>query len=213
MEEEVKAYLKENPAFFERHAYLLTELYLPNPHGEGAISLAQRQQLAQRDKIRLLESKFTELVLNAEDNNKTSEKIHELTLGLLSAQDFEALNLHLTTFLADQFDLPNSQLKIWSTSGLLADKISAFVVPDVSISKWAQDLSQPYCGAMPKVDISAWFEESPASIAIIPLRKNDVFGVLLLPSTDKNRYYNGMGTLFLNRIGELVSASLLRYIN
>ncbi|HAF01008.1 MAG TPA: DUF484 domain-containing protein [Methylophilaceae bacterium] len=213
MEEEIKAYLKAHPEFFERHAYLLTELYLPSPHGDGAISLAQRQQLAQRDKIRVLESKFTELILNAEENDKTSEKIHRLTIGLLGAPSFDALNKHLTEFLSGQFDLPDSQLKIWSSSSLLADQISAFVVAEESLINWARDLSQPYCGPMPNVDIASWFTEAPASIAIVPLKGKDTFGLLLLPSQDKNHFYAGMGTVFLNRIGDLVSASLLRYIN
>jgi uncharacterized protein len=213
MEQEVKSYLKEHPEFFERNAHLLADLSLPNPHGEGTISLAQRQQLAQRDKIRVLESKFTELVLNAEENEKTANKIHQLTIGLLAALSFDALDQHLTTFLSEQFNLPNTQLKIWSSSSLLADQNSTFVVPDEAIVKWAQDLSQPYCGALPSVDIGQWFTEAPASIAIIPLKGKETFGLLLLPSQDKNHFYRGMGTLFLNRIGELVSASLLRYIN
>lgn len=214
MEQEVIEYLKENPEFFERHAHLLTELTLPNPHGEGAISLTQRQQLAQRDKIRVLESKFTELVLNAEENEQTSQKVHQLTLGLLAALSFETLDACLAKSLNEDFELPNSQLKVWSNSSLLADQIDTFIVPDESIVKWAQDLSQPYCGAMPKVDISEWFEKTPASIAIIPLKNHEeTFGLLLLPSEDKHHFYNGMGTVFLNQIGELVSASLLRYIN
>jgi uncharacterized protein len=213
MEEEIKAYLKSHPEFFEKHAHLLTEIYLPSPHGSGTISLAERQQLAQRDKIRVLESKFTELILNAEENDKTSEKIHRLTIGLLSAPNFEALNKHLNEFLQEQFDLPDAQLKIWSNSALLADKISAFIVADDALKNWAKDLTQPYCGAMPTVDINNWFTETPASIAIVPLRNKETFGLLVLPSNNNRRYYAGMGTLFLNRIGELVSASLLRFIN
>jgi uncharacterized protein len=214
MEEDIKTYLKAHPEFFEKNAHLLTELYLPNPHGEGAISLAQRQQLAQRDKIRVLESKFTELILNAEENDKTSEKIHRLTIGLLGAPTFEALNQHLTVFLREQFDLPDAQLKIWSNSALLADTISAFIVADDNLKNWAKDLSHPYCGTMPTtIDIQNWFSETPASIAIVPLRGETTFGLLLLPSANSKRYYAGMGTLFLSRIGELVSASLLRFIN
>ncbi len=213
MEDDIKAYLKANPEFFEKNAHLLTELHLPSPHGEGTISLAQRQQLAQRDKIRVLESKFTELILNAEENAVTSEKIHRLSIGLLGAPSFDALNKHLGEFLRDNFDLPNSQLKIWSNSSLLADRISAFVVVEDALKNWSRDLPQPYCGSMPTMDIAGWFNEPPASLAIIPLRGKDTFGLLLLPSHDKRRFYAGMGTLFLSRMGELVSASLLRYIN
>ena len=65
-ENDIKQYLKTHPDFFESHAHLLTELFLPSPHGKGTISLAERQQIAQRDKIRVLESRFTELILTAE---------------------------------------------------------------------------------------------------------------------------------------------------
>ena len=214
MEDDVKAYLKAHPEFFERNASLLTELYLPSPHGEGAISLAQRQQLAQRDKIRVLESRFTELILNAEENDKTSEKIHALTIGLLNAADFAALNQHVTAYLSAQFDLPNSQLKLWSGVSQLNDETSPiFVDADEGLKHWSQDLSQPYCGALPSMDIAHWFKETPASLAVIPLRHNaQTVGVLALPSDHKARFYAGMGTLFLSRIGELVSASLTRYL-
>ena len=46
--EQVKAYLQTHPEFFEQHAKLLAEITLPSPHGSGVISLAERQQLAQR---------------------------------------------------------------------------------------------------------------------------------------------------------------------
>jgi uncharacterized protein YigA (DUF484 family) len=189
-------------------------LSLPNPHGDGAISLAQRQQIAQRDKIRVLESKFTELILNAEENDATSEKVHRLTLGLLHAQDLNTLEQHLTDFLREQFDLPNSQLKLWSTQSTAANLTHpSLIVAEDALKNWTKDLSQPYCGQLPSVDIASWFVETPASIAIIPLRHNDTFGVLVIPSAQKSRFYPGMGTLFLNRIGELVSAALLRHLS
>ncbi len=212
MEDQVKEYLKSHPEFFEKNSYLLTELYLPSPHGNAAVSLAERQQLAQRDKIRVLEAKFNDLIVNAGKNDITAEKIHSLTIGLLSAANFEALNKHLTTFLSEQFDLPDAQLKIWSNSALLADKISAFTVADDALKNWSNQLSTPYCGIMPNVEIHDWFVQTPASIAIVPLKNDETFGLLVLPSTDHTRFYSGMGTLFLSRIGELVSASLLRFI-
>ena len=46
--EQVSDFLRRNPHFFEKNASLLTEIYLPSPHGSGAISLAERQQLIER---------------------------------------------------------------------------------------------------------------------------------------------------------------------
>ena len=57
-DDEIKNYLKNHPEFFEQNASLLAEIHLPSPHGSGTISLAERQQLAQRDKINALEERF-----------------------------------------------------------------------------------------------------------------------------------------------------------
>lgn len=210
-ESDIKHYLKSHPDFFERNAHLLTEIFLPSPHGKGTISLAERQQIAQRDKIRVMESKFTELILTAEENEATAAKVHELSLGLLFAKSVPALQQHLVEFLAEQFQLPHAQLKLWANESHPADHV--FIEAEDSLKNWAKDLSQPYCGTLPTMDIAGWFNESPASLAVIPMRYQEVtFGLLAIPSQQRSRFYAGMGTLFLNRIGELVSASLAKHI-
>lgn len=210
-ESDIKHYLKSHPDFFERNAHLLTELFLPSPHGKGTISLAERQQIAQRDKIRVLESKFTELILTAEENEQTANKVHELTLGLLFAKNVDSLHQHLVEFLASQFQLPQAQLKLWSNTSHAAGGV--FIDAEDSLKNWTKDLSQPYCGTLPTMDIAGWFSDTPASLAVIPMRYQDVtFGLLAIPSEQRSRFYAGMGTLFLNRIGELVSASLAKHI-
>jgi uncharacterized protein len=210
-ESDIKQYLKSHPDFFERHAYLLAELFLPSPHGKGTISLAERQQIAQRDKIRVLESKFTELILTAEENETTANKVHEMTLGLLFAKDVTELHKHCVEFLTSHFQLPNAQLKLWANDSHPADAI--FMSAEDSLKNWAKDLSQPYCGTLPTMDIAGWFSETPASLAVIPMRFQEVtFGLLAIPSAQRSRFYAGMGTLFLTRIGELVSASLAKHI-
>lgn len=210
-ENDIKHYLKAHPDFFESHAHLLAELFLPSPHGKGTISLAERQQIAQRDKIRVLESRFTELILTAEENEATANKVHELTLGLLFAKDVAALHTHLVAFLATHFQLPNAQLKLWVNDSHAADAL--FIDAEDSLKNWAKDLSQPYCGTLPTMDIAGWFADTPASLAVIPMRYQEVtFGLMAIPSEQRSRFYAGMGTLFLSRIGELVSASLARYI-
>ncbi|MES2547095.1 MAG: DUF484 family protein, partial [Pseudomonadota bacterium] len=77
---EIKTYLKNHPEFFEENAALLADIHLPSPHGSGTISLAERQQLAQRDKIAALESRFAELVLHAQQNDSTANKLHVFNL-------------------------------------------------------------------------------------------------------------------------------------
>lgn len=210
-EQEIKQYLKSHPDFFENNAALLSELFLPSPHGKGTISLAERQQIAQRDKIRVLESKFTQLILTAEENETTANKVHELTLGLLAAKDVATLHNHLVSFLGSHFQLPNSQLKLWANAS--HPESGVFIAAEESLKNWAKDLSQPYCGTLPTMDIAGWFSETPASLAVIPMRYQDItFGLLAIPSEQRSRFYAGMGTHFLSQMGELVSASLARHL-
>jgi uncharacterized protein YigA (DUF484 family) len=60
-----------------------------------------------------------------------------------------------------------------------------------------------------------WFGEAESivkSFAYVPLRADNVFGLLILASEDPQRFYADMGTLYLKRLGELVSAGLSRYL-
>ena len=77
----------------------------------------------------------------------------------------------------------------------------------------AQSLVAPYCGPKPGVELDSWFGEgiAPKSFALIALRGEKVIGLLAMASEDERRFYPEMGTLYLKRIGELVSAALLRY--
>ncbi|MBP8061801.1 MAG: DUF484 family protein, partial [Polaromonas sp.] len=60
-----------------------------------------------------------------------------------------------------------------------------------------------------------WLDEPAAaqSVALIALRTDAAaapFGLLVLASPEANRFASGMGTDFLQRIGELASAALSR---
>ena len=67
--EDVARYLREHPDFLNQHHELFSELTVPHPqHGGQAISLAERQLHALRDKIRALELKLAELIRFALQN-------------------------------------------------------------------------------------------------------------------------------------------------
>ena len=83
---------------------------------------------------------------------------------------------------------------------------------------FASSLTQPYCGVNSGFEAVKWLED-PAlamSIALIPLREGPIggsgaaFGMLVLASPDPQRFAGGMGTEFLEHIGELASAALSR---
>lgn len=215
-EEQIADYLRENPTFFEHNAHLLAEIYLPSPHGNGTISLAERQQLAQRDKIRILEAKLSELIQFGEENDVISEKVHRLSLGLQAARNFDALVQTVTHNLREDFRVPHVAMRLWAKPQDEADTFcEEFGEVDGELRSWTDSLLTPYCGHRPGLDLDRWFGETSAplkSFALIALRGEQAVGLLAMASEDEKRFYPEMGTLYLKRIGELVSVALLRYI-
>lgn len=213
--EEVTAFLRKHPQFFEQHVALLTELYLPSPHGNGTISLAERQQLAQRDKIRVLEAKVAEFLQYGRENDQISEKIHRLSLGLLAAPTLDVMVTLLMQDLRDSFSVPHVGLRLWANPRDNSDANHEIFRPiDAELRSWTQSLVEPYCGHRPGLELDSWFGEqaAPKSFALIALRSDKISGLLAIAADDEQRFHPEMGTLYLSRIGELVSAALLRYV-
>lgn len=211
--DEVKAYLKNHPDFFEENAALLADISLPSPHGSGTISLAERQQLAQRDKISALESRFAELVLHAQQNDSTANKMHVFNLRLHQAKSFDAIEQLISHDLPEMFDLSDTCLRIWVQP--LAQSSKANLVfgetPEV-VKTWIAARTQPYCGKPPAIVHDDWFIEPAASLAIIGLHQPNLLGFLALASDSDSRFYEEMGTDFLNQMSELISAALSRHL-
>ena len=217
-DQDIKNYLKNNPEFFEQNANFLADIHLPSPHGSGTISLAERQQLAQRDKINALEERFANLVANAQQNDAIANKIHALNLDLHQARSFDAIEQLISHHLPENFDLSDTCLRVWAEPLDPANQSNLVFSEIVNDTKtWLAALPQSYCGAPPAIVTDDWFLEPAASVAIIPLTigysTKQLIGFLALASDSKNRFYEEMGADFLNNIGELVSAALTRHID
>lgn len=214
--DQVKSYLRDHPEFFEQHASLLAEITLPSPHGSGVISLAERQQLAQRDKIRVLESLMDQMIANAEENETTSLKVHKFCLSLLEQHSFSALQQLIADTLRSEFNVTQSLIRIWvkpSNSAIINDTVFTHVSDE--FNDWIISLKQPHCGNRPQ-PAAGLLDGNLQSFAFVPLYKNvsdqHAFGVLVLGAEDSQRFKADMGTLYLERIGELVAAALLNHL-
>jgi uncharacterized protein YigA (DUF484 family) len=77
-------------------------------------------------------------------------------------------------------------------------------------------MAQPACGPLAVSDAAAWFGEIAPHLrafACIPLRPAagaTPVGVLVLASEEAKRFYPGMGTLYLEHLGQLAGAALAR---
>ncbi len=211
--EDVANYLRENPAFFESHADFLAQIRVPHPLGGQAIPISDWQVQALREKNKALESKLAELIQFGEENDVISEKIHRLTLGLLKARSIEALLAGVYLNLREDFAVPHSAMRIWTRGS--AESLPEFGPVSEEMKAFAAGLSQPYCGPNENAESSGWFGEAREhirSMAMMPLSDGTCFGMLALASEDARRFYPEMGTLYLRRLGELVSAALARIL-
>ena len=213
-EQDIADFLTRHPNFFNDFPTLLAELHIPHPHGTHAVSMSERQLIAMRDKVRMLESKLAELIQFGEENDGISEKLHALTLALLAARTPQDIVAALALHLREGFAVPHHALRVWN---LADDSVPGLTDP---VSQAARDgvaaMTQPVCGALAVNDASDWFGEvSPhlRAFACIPLRPTPAaapVGLLVLASEEAKRFYPGMGTLYLDRLSQLIGAALAR---
>ena len=206
--DDIAHYLQDHPEFFEQYSELLNLVTLADPHSGRAISITEKQMGNLRDKVRALEAKLGELIGFGMENDSISDKVHGLAVALIAAGDRAAVLRSLFSHLGGAFAVPHVTLRQWGHGE------DAGAVPD-SIKAFASGLQQPYCGAVTGQESAAWFGESAAhlrSMTQIALRQPDgvCFGLLLMASEDPHRFYPELGTLYLERIGEMAAAALLR---
>jgi hypothetical protein len=210
--------LQDNPGFFEEYAELLAQIYIPHPHGGRAIPIAERQILTLREKSRMLEGKLAELIQFGEENDAIGEKMHRLCLALLPAGELQATLQALYYNLREDFAVPHAALRLWpADAGAAAGGGAEFAPVSAELRSYAAGLEHPVCGAEANPEVLAWFGDTGAqlrSVGSIPLRGADKasIGMLVLASEDAQRFYPEMGTLYLQRLGELLSAALARHL-
>jgi uncharacterized protein YigA (DUF484 family) len=213
-EDDIANYLANTPGFFERHAGLLGAVQLTSPHSNRAVSLQERQAELLREKIKGLELKAAEMIRHGVENTAIADKLQRWTRELLLTREARDLPAVVAREIASQFQVPQVAIKVWGVSpGFAAEPYAQGASDDVMA--FASSLTLPYCGANPGLEAAQWLGEpsAAASLALIPLRTGgapQAFGLLVLASSDAQRFANDMGTSFLERIGELTSAALSR---
>lgn len=218
----VARYLQDHPEFFDHFAEMLAEISIPDPHNGRAISITERQMGTLRDKVRSLEGKLSQLIGFGEENDVISEKVHRLALALLETRTLAEVMGALYARMSGEFAVPHVAVRLWGL-GNEGDPAAEFSPVDEALRGRAGGMGRPYCGASESQPAVAWFGlAAPGirSVAQVPLREGGAdadgggacFGMLLLGSEDGRRFFPDMGTLYLERIGELVAAAALRAV-
>lgn len=193
----VAEYLQNNPDFFNEHAEILAEITLAHPHGGRTISLSERQMLVLRERVKELEKKLLEWMEIARENEALQNKVHQYTLAMIGVRDMATLHEVATRRLREIFSVPHAVIQVWQEQP-----------PSAEVMAFAEQHSKPVCAHQAVHDTQSWFGENAdhlRSFAYLPLRnETQSIGMLVLASEDAQRFYPEMGTVFLQRIAEMI---------
>jgi uncharacterized protein YigA (DUF484 family) len=216
-EDDIANYLANTPDFFLRHAELLAAVQFTSPHSNRTVGLQERQAEMLREKIKSLEQRIMEMIRHGSENVMLSDKILRWARSLLMVSDLHALPASIEQDIQNKFSVPQVGIRLW---GVAPDYAGLTAAKEVSedAKVFASSLMEPFCGLNTGFEAVGWLADpsTVTSLALIPLRggapgsMTPAFGLLVLASPDPHRFHSGMGTDFLARIGELVSAATSR---
>lgn len=213
--EQVAKYLERYPKFFAKHEYLLDSLYIPHDNVSGATSLLERLVERQRDKQAELEQQIEKMMQDARENERILQGLHHLALELLGSTSVEDVVHICRQVLKDQFQAAEVVFRLIG-SGEQHTGLNYMVLDDITVRHLSHLFNKrhPVCGRLRPKQRQFLFGDSSEHIqsaVMIPLFEEREVGVLAIGSIDEDRFYPGIGMLFINQLGSLVSRALVKH--
>ncbi len=217
-EETVARYLSEHPDFFENHPEILIQLHIPHKGRGVTISLIEKQVDVLRIKNRTMQRQLQDLMTIARENNIAGERLHRFCLALNEAGSTEKLLRVTSDQLRKDFKIEMARLVCHGENEALA-KVGAEIIypePDLAhhLLNWMGE-AQVRCDDHPDLAVmEALFADSTeviASVAFVALGSGAPWGVLVLTSSDKRRFHPDIGTVYLGRLGGVLSSAFQRF--
>ncbi|WP_116367682.1 DUF484 family protein [Parahaliea mediterranea] len=211
-DEQVREYLKTHSDFLQRHPDLLDHLHVSHASG-SAVSLVEKQVSVLRERNMEMRHRLNALTVNARDNDKLYERTRALVLRLLDAADQAGLCDAFIHSMREDFDIEFASIILFGepaeSRGNLRFETSEKVKLEIGGLLKGR---KPLCGALRKEEFEFIFANGGniGSAAVMPLKGDNRVGLIAVGSTDANRYYNGMGTLFLQHIADVLVRLLAR---
>ena len=211
---EVAAWLRRHPRFLQQFPDLAISLVVPRDDGPAA-SLASYQLEVLRDKNRELTRRLHDLFANAQENERLSVRTHQLTLALMRQATAADTLRAMAASLAEDFSGDLVRVVLFTPVDGLDDAEWLQVIPvdDARLQSFRDCMAsgEPLCGRLQPEKHAALYgprADEVQSTALLPLPG---VGMVAVGSSDPNRFFPGMGTLFLRMMGESLAAALARY--
>jgi uncharacterized protein len=211
---EVAAWLRRHPKFLQQFPDLAISMVVPREDGPAA-SLASYQLDVLRDKNRELSRRLHELFANAQENERLAVRTHQLTLGLMRQNNAADTLRAMAASLAEDFQGDLVRIVLFDPVEGVDDVDWLQFLPseDARLASFRDALAEgePICGRLHPDKNALLYgmrAEDVQSSALLPLPG---VGLLAVGSLDPNRFFPGMGTLFLRMMGEAMATALKRF--
>jgi uncharacterized protein YigA (DUF484 family) len=211
---EVAAWLRRHPQFLKQFPDLALSLVVPRDEGPAA-SLASYQLEVLRDKNRELARRLQELFGNAQENERLAVRTHQFTLALMKQGNAADTLRALAATLAEDFNGDLVRIVTFeAVAGLeQAEWLQHIPANDARLQPFRDCIAEgePLCGRLQPEKHALLYgarAEEVQSTALLPVAG---IGLVAVGSHDANRFFPGMGTLFLRMMGEALAVALKRY--
>ena len=211
---QVAAFLRRHPRFLDDYPDLALGLVVPREAGH-ATSLASYQLDVLRDKNRELNKRLHELFAVAQDNERLTVRTHQLALALMRARTPAETLKTMAATLTEDFQGELVQVLLHApVEGLDdADWLQVIARRDKSMQPLKEffDAGEPLCGRLQPDKLELLFGARAHEVQSCALLALEDRGVIAIGSRDGNRFYPGMGTLFLRLMADTLLAALGRF--
>ena len=215
-EDMVREFLRDNPRFLDDNPDILESLSLPHNSG-NAVSLVERQVGVMSDRNKEMRNRLDNMLATAHANDLLFEKTKRLVLNLLEAKNLPAMvetiydslgkdfeiDFYSLTLLGDEKSLPRTMARVASIEKA-NEQVNTLIGSNRAV-----------CGVLREEEMTFLFGEKGlqvGSVAAVPLRYNNLYGILAIGNADPNFYKSSMGTLFLSYIAEVVNRILPKHL-
>ena len=211
---EVAAWLRRHPTFLKQFPDLAVSLVVPREDGPAA-SLASYQLDVLRDKNRELSRRLQELFGNAQENERLAVRTHQLALNLMR-QDTPATTLRAMAATLEE-DFQGDLVRIVTFADVAGlddvDWWQSIPLGDARLAPFRDAIAdgEPICGRLHPDKHALLYGVRAEDVQSTALLSLPGIGLVAVGSRDPNRFFPGMGTLFLRMMGESLSAALQRF--
>lgn len=216
-ERQVVKYLQGRPDFFIRNASLVEHISIPHAI-QGAISLPEWVMNRQRLKIKQLEQDIRFMVEQAHENGQLFDELLYLVIEMSKADSLQDMLLRLNRW-SKKLGLSSGSVRLFSDCWQVSAPLDA---QQLVISRQAFEFMRIqrfgdksyYLGHLNGQELQLLLPEATnvGSVAITLFGHHGESGMVIFTCRDRDHYQEGMGSVMLEKVAQMVPELLCRWI-